>query len=288
MKLVRFEKDGQVRTGALVGDSVVDLHVAVPGLEREAVPGDMLALISLGSERLAELGQLVAGKADTAESGHTLLAPLINPPKIICAWVNYPNPAVATLPQVPIFFSKYASAITGPGQPIRLPRVGDQIVVEPELTAVIGKGGRDISEADALSHVAAYTIVNDVTAFSHRLQNFLGSPGPYMMAKTFDTFAPMGPCVVTADEISDPHTLDIRQYLNGELMTESNSSRAIFKLPQLINYLSQHLTLQPGDLILTGSPPPNSGKPAFLADGDHIRIEIDGVGVLENPVTKAE
>ncbi|MDX9874663.1 MAG: fumarylacetoacetate hydrolase family protein [Spongiibacteraceae bacterium] len=286
MKLVRFAVDDNVRTGALIGDGIVDLHEVIPGLEREAAPGDTLALISLGSARLAELGQLVSQQADKAQGGRKLLAPLVNPPKIICAWVNYPNPAVATLPQVPIFFSKYASAITGPGEPIKLPRVGDQIVVEPELTAVIGKGGSDISEADALSHVAGYTIVNDVTAFSHRLQNFLGSPGPYMMAKTFDSFAPMGPCIVTADEIADPHSLDIRQYQNGELMTESNSSRAIFKLPQLINYLSQHLTLQPGDLILTGSPPPSSGKPAFLADGDHIRIEIDGVGVLENPVVK--
>lgn len=286
MKLVRFEKDGQPRTGVLHGDGVVDIHEVAPSLVGQAAPGDMQAILQIGPKLLSELETAVSNAEP--QPVERLLAPLANPPKIICAWVNYPNPAVKSLPEVPIFFSKYSSAIIGPGENIVLPRIGDDIVVEPELTAVIGRAGRDIPEDEALSYVAGYTIVNDVTAFSHRLQNFLGSPGPYMMAKTFDTFAPMGPCIVTSNDIPDPHQLGIRQWQNDEVKTETNSANAIFKLPRLISYLSDFMTLQPGDLILTGSPPPNSGKPEFLSAGDMIRIEIEGVGVLENPVVSAK
>jgi 2-keto-4-pentenoate hydratase/2-oxohepta-3-ene-1,7-dioic acid hydratase in catechol pathway len=123
-----------------------------------------------------------------------------------------------------------------------------------------------------------------VTAFSHRLQILVGAQGPYGMAKTFDTFAPMGPWITTRDEIDDPHALDVRQDLNGTIRTSSNTSKAVFKLPTLISYLSGFFELRPGDLILTGSPPPDSGKPEFLSPGDRVRIEIEGLGVLENVV----
>jgi len=148
---------------------------------------------------------------------------------------------------------------------------------------VIGKAGREIAEADAMDHVGGYTIVNDVTAFSHRLQVLVGSIGPYMMAKTFDTFAPMGPWLTTADEIPEPHNLQVSQFLNGKLMTHANTREAVFKIPALISYLSNIFELRPGDLILTGSPPPQ-GKPTFLGAGDVVRIEIERLGVLENPV----
>jgi 2-keto-4-pentenoate hydratase/2-oxohepta-3-ene-1,7-dioic acid hydratase in catechol pathway len=247
----------------------------------------MAALLRGGASLITEIrAALDTSPADGfALADVRLLAPIANPPKIICAWVNYPNPAVAKMPETPIFFSKYASAIVGPDVPISLPLIGDQIVVEPELAAVIGTAGKHIQPADALSHIAGYTIVNDVTAFSHRLQVLLGSPGPYMMAKTFDSFAPCGPCIVTSDAIPDPHSLVIRQWLNGELQTRSNTSQAIFKLPELISYVSGFFALEPGDLILTGSPPPD-GPLKFLSEGDQVSIEIEGIGRLENPVVR--
>lgn len=287
MRLCRFQHEGAVRSGLVVEDGVIDLHKAAPDLASRFQPGDTRALLTLGDGLLAELAGLIAGapaEARIALAKVTLLAPVANPSKIICSWVNYLNPAMAKLPDQPIFFSKYESAITGPGTAIRLPQIAGDIVVEPEMTAVIGTAGRHIAEADALSHVAGYTIVNDVTAFSHRLQIMVGAQGPYGMAKTFDTFAPSGPWIATRDEIADPHNLEVRQYLNGELKTSANTSEAVFKLPRLIAYLSGFFELQPGDLILTGSPPPNAGKPDFLSHGDIVRIEIEGLGVLENSV----
>lgn len=277
MKLIRFDAGHGPRCGLLEDDHVRDLGAVLPQL----AGGDMAELLRLGVAACAAAAQTAPLiELDAVQ----LLAPINNPPKIVCAWVNYPNPSVPNQPELPIFFSKYASAILDPGKPIRLPRIGSDIVVEPELTAVIGQGGRHIAEADALAHVAGYTIVNDVTAFSHRLQILLGSPGPYMMAKTFDTFAPCGPAIVTADEVGDPHQLDVRQWQNAELRTEANTSQAIFHLPRLISYLSDFFTLEPGDLVLTGSPLPLGGKPSFLMPGDNVRIEIEKIGVLENPV----
>ena len=287
MKLCRFEHEGAVRSGVVVDGDIIDLHRAAPGLAEKFQPGDTRALLNLGESFLGECRGLIAGAPAEARiplEEATLLAPIANPSRIICSWVNYLTPAMAKLPDQPIFFSKYESAITGPGAPIRLPKIASDIVVEPEMTAVIGTAGRHIAEADALSHVAGYTIVNDVTAFSHRLQIMVGAQGPYGMAKTFDTFAPSGPWITTRDEIADPHALEVRQFLNGELRTSANTSEAVFKLPRLIAYLSGFFELQPGDLILTGSPPPNAGKPDFLSHGDVVRIEIQGLGVLENPV----
>lgn len=277
MKLVRFDAGEGARCGILEGGGVRDIDAAFATL----APGDMAGVLGHGRdawERAAAHAPLVP------MASLRLLAPISNPPKIVCAWVNYPNPVVPKQPELPIFFSKYASAIIGPEETIRLPRIASDIVVEPELCAVIGRGGRHLTERQALDHVAGYTIVNDVTAFSHRLQVLLGSTGPYMMAKTFDTFAPCGPAIVTADEVGDPHQLAVRQWQNGILQTEANTAQAIFHLPRLIAYLSQFFTLAPGDLILTGSPLPLSGKPSFLAPGDRVRIEIERVGVLENPV----
>lgn len=272
MKLVRFDAGAGARCGVIdeagLREIVTPAHPA----------GDMAALLAAGLEGLALADER------HEEAAVRLLAPIANPPKILCAWVNYPNPAMASMPQVPIFFSKYASAIIGPGDAIQLPRIGDEIVVEPELAAVIGKGGKHIAEAEALDHVAGYTIVNDVTAFSHRLQILLGSQGPYMMAKSFDTFAPMGPCIATADAVGDPQALSQRHWVNGSLETDAHSSAMVYPLARLISYASGFFALQPGDVILCGSPFPLAGKPGFLQPGDTVEIEIEGIGRLVNPV----
>jgi len=288
MRLCRYQHLDTVRTGCIDGLTVRPLGELVPRLTGTAADYDMRAVLAGGQALSDEIrAALEQGRgASIALDQVRLLAPINNPSKIICSWVNYLNPAMAKLPDSPIFFSKFDSAIIGPDDAIRLPKAGSDIVVEPEMTVVIGKPGRDIREEDALDHVGAYTIVNDVTAFSHRLQILIGATGPYMMAKTFDTFAPTGPWLTTADEIPDPHALDVKQYLNGELKTHANTSEAVFKIPALISYLSNFFELRPGDLILTGSPPPE-GKPTFLQEGDTVRIEIERLGVLENPVVAA-
>lgn len=289
MHLCRFEHNGQVRTGCVDGDAVRALDDLVPRLAKAPEDHDMRAVMGGGQALLDEVRAALAAGTGTAIplAGVRLLAPIANPSKILCSWVNYLNPAMAKLPDTSIFFAKFDSAIIGPGDAIHLPRAGSDIVVEPEMTVVIGEAGREISEADAMDHVGGYTIVNDVTAFSHRLQILIGATGPYMMAKTFDTFAPMGPWLVTADEIPGPHYLEVSQYLNGDLNTHASTSEAVFKIPALISYLSNFFELRPGDLILTGSLPPNAGKSDFLSDGDMVRIEIEGLGVLENPVVNA-
>lgn len=287
MHLVRVNDAGQPRCGVIDGDKVHLFTAAAEAIGPAAMAGDMAGLVAAANGDAARLiaAAIAAGAVETrARDAAPLLAPLVNPPKFICAWVNFPNPAMAKMPEVPIFFSKYASAITAPGEPIVLPRIGNNIVVEPELTAVIGKPGKHVSEADALDLVMGYTIVNDVTAFSHRLQDLLGSQGPYGLAKSFDSFAPMGPAIALTENIRDPHDLQIRQWTNGELQTEASSSTMIYRLPKLISYLSDFFAFEPGDIIMCGSPFPLGGKPCFLKPGDEVRIEIEGVGVLENPV----
>lgn len=287
MHLVRVSAAGGPRCGVIVGEKVHLFTADAPQIGPSAMAGDMAGLIAATNGQAAGLigAAINGGHVQTHDRASVkLLAPIANPPKIICAWVNYPNPAMTRMPEVPIVFTKFASAITAPGDPIVLPRIGSDIVVEPELTAVIGKAGKHVAEADALDLVIGYTIVNDVTAFSHRLQVLLGAQGPYGLAKSFDSFAPMGPSIALAESMPDPLNLRTRQWTNGELQTEASSSEMIYKLPHLISYLSDFFTFQPGDIILCGSPFPLGGKPCFLKDGDQVRIEIEGIGVLENPV----
>ncbi len=285
MRLCRYKRTsgGPVLTGVLLRDAVVDAHSACAELAAIAAPGDVLAVLQAPASVRDKLEQAATASAGEPLDSVRLLAPVPNPPKIICCWVNYLEDGATAPSENPIFFGKFNTTIIGPGETILLPRIADKIVVEPELTAVIGKSARHVSPAEALDHVCGYTIVNDVTAFSHRLIDLIGSRGPNMMAKTFDTFAPMGPAVTTPDEIGDPHNLRVRQWLNDELATEASTSQMVTRIPEFISYLSQFMTLEPGDLILTGSPKP-LGKLRFLSPGDDVRIAIERVGTLSNPV----
>jgi 2-keto-4-pentenoate hydratase/2-oxohepta-3-ene-1,7-dioic acid hydratase in catechol pathway len=172
--------------------------------------------------------------------------------------------------------------VTAPGGPIVLPRNSTKPDYEAELAFVIGRGGRHIAAENWRRHVAGYTIVNDVSA-----RDFQRATSQWLMGKTFDTFAPMGPWITTADEIADPHALNIRLTLNGELMQNSNTRELIFKIPELVAFLSSVVTLEPGDIVATGTP---AGvgfarkPPRWLRPGDDVRISIDGLGELRNPV----
>jgi 2-keto-4-pentenoate hydratase/2-oxohepta-3-ene-1,7-dioic acid hydratase in catechol pathway len=249
---------------------------------------NLISVIAGGADALDR----VVRWADSAPGGcrvdiekAKLAAPIVRPPKIICIGLNYRDHAAEShspIPDVPTVFAKFPTAVLGPGQPIVLPRNSTKPDYEAELAFVIGKGGRHIPEDRWREHVFGYTAFNDVSA-----RDFQKATSQWIIGKTFDTFAPFGPAIVTADEIDDPHALDISLTLNGEVMQSSNTRELIFGIPALIAHLSSVFTLEPGDIIATGTP---AGvgfarkPPRWLCPGDEVRVQIQGIGELMNPV----
>jgi 2-keto-4-pentenoate hydratase/2-oxohepta-3-ene-1,7-dioic acid hydratase in catechol pathway len=212
-----------------------------------------------------------------------LLAPIPRPPKLICVGLNYRDHAEESklpIPEVPTIFSKFPTAVVGPNADVVLPKASAKPDYEAEFAFVIGRGGRYIPEERAFDHVFGYTILNDVSA-----RDFQTATTQWMMGKTFDTFAPLGPAIVTADEIENPHELPISLTLNGQVMQDSNTSNLVFGVPRLIAFLSSVFTLEPGDIVTTGTP---AGvgfarkPPVFLKPGDEMIVRIGGLGELVN------
>ncbi len=220
-----------------------------------------------------------------------LLCP-IEPRAILCVGLNYRQHAEETgaeLPEHPVLFMKNIGATHHPGEPIKLPgcSLGPEVDYEVELGVVIGKPTRDVAEADALSHVFGYTVANDVSA--RRWQKH-GGAGQWVRGKSFDTFCPFGPCLVTADELPDPQNLRLTTTLNGSIMQDSNTSDMIFPVARLLAELSKDMTLLPGTLLLTGTPQGVgvAREPkVFMKDGDTVTCAIDGIGELTNPVQES-
>jgi 2-keto-4-pentenoate hydratase/2-oxohepta-3-ene-1,7-dioic acid hydratase in catechol pathway len=261
----------------------VDANAADPEL-----PTSVRELLELGTgwERQA-LAALPRGAVRHDPAGARLMAPIPDPRKIICIGLNYRDHAAESgvpAPSEPVLFSKYPTALIGHLAPIVLPRVSHEVDYEAELVVAIGQGGRHIPRERAFEHVGGYTIGHDVSARDWQLNK----PGKQWMAgKTFDTFAPVGPMLVTPDEIPDPHNLGIRLRLNGQIMQDSSTAQLIFRVDDLIAYLSQVFTLEPGDLIFTGTPPGVGmarKPPVWLKPGDVVEVEIDRLGTLRNPV----
>jgi 2-keto-4-pentenoate hydratase/2-oxohepta-3-ene-1,7-dioic acid hydratase in catechol pathway len=280
MKFVTFKRDGAGEPGVLMNNEVVGLRGA--GFKT------MLDVIAGGVAARARIAEWIL-KPDPSEvvslAEAPLLAPIPRPPKIICVGLNYRDHAIESnmeIPKVPTIFSKYSTAVIGPGDTIRLPRLSTKPDYEAEMAVIIGKGGRYIPGANWQEHVFGYTNLNDVSA-----RDFQMATTQWMMGKTFDTFAPMGPAIVSADEIADPHNLDISLTINGETLQHSNTKHLIFRIPDLIEYLSSVFTLEPGDVISTGTP---SGvgfarkPPRFLVAGDDVVVRVEGLGELRNPV----
>jgi 2-keto-4-pentenoate hydratase/2-oxohepta-3-ene-1,7-dioic acid hydratase in catechol pathway len=214
-----------------------------------------------------------------------LLAPVPRPPKVICVGLNYRDHAEESkmeIPAVPTIFNKFPSSIIGPGAPIVLPANSQKPDYEAEFAVVIGSGGRHIPAAQWRAHVFGYMCLNDVSA-----RDFQMATTQWLMGKTFDTFAPCGPWITTADEVADPHALDISLEINGEVLQHSNTRHLIFDIPKLIEYLSSVFTLEPGDIISTGTP---AGvgfarkPPRWLKAGDEVVVKVQGLGELRNPV----
>lgn len=287
MKLVTFNYDGQTRLGALVaserGDTVYDLN-RLDG----RLPADMLAFLE-AAEEARELAAQALATADPAAgillADVKLRAPVPKPGKIICVGQNYLDHAKessAGAPPHPIIFGKYNNTVIAHGEAIVIPACVEKPDYEGELGVVIGKRGRYIPEASALEHVAGYLPLNDVSA-----RDWQNRTSQWMMGKTADTFCPMGPALVTADEAPDPQNLTLRTVVSGEVLQEGHTSRMIFTVAHLIADISRVMTLEPGDVIATGTP---SGvgfartPPRWLRAGDVVRVEIEGIGALENPV----
>jgi 2-keto-4-pentenoate hydratase/2-oxohepta-3-ene-1,7-dioic acid hydratase in catechol pathway len=222
-------------------------------------------------------------------SAVVLLAPIPRPPKVICAGLNYRDHAAEAkmeIPPVPTIFSKFSNAVTGPGAPVILPKNTNKPDYEAEFAFVIGAGGRHIPAERWRDHVYGYMCLNDVSA-----RDFQLATSQWLMGKTFDTFAPTGPWITTADEIADPHNLDISLEINGEVMQSSNTRELIFGVPALIEYLSSVFTLEPGDIVATGTPAGvgfSKKPPRWLRPGDEMVVRIQGLGELRNPVVAEE
>ncbi len=278
MRFVSFLSEaGHPKPGLWTAKGIIDLSgVGFP---------DLPAVLGGGKEAIARVETFSLSAPYVDSESVRLLAPVPRPPKLICVGLNYldhAKEAKMEIPQVPTIFSKFSSSVIGPGAEIVLPRNSAKPDYEAEFAFVIGKPGRHIPQDRAMEHVFGYTIVNDVSA-----RDFQLATTQWLMGKTFDTFAPMGPWIVTADEIPDPHALDIRMTINGEVLQDSNTRELIFKIPQLVAFLSSAFTLEPGDVVSTGTPAGvgfGHKPPRWLKPGDECVIFIEGIGELRNPV----
>ena len=286
MKLVRYGAPGAERPGVWLDATKKEPAriLDVRGMAFDIEDYDRWFWQTFGLERLQ--GLLAEKNLKTLPAEGVRLGPPVAPPRqIICLGKNYRDHAKefdAKVPEHPVYFSKSPGALCGAGDPIRLRPGRDRVDGEAELAVVIGRRAHDLQESEALTYVAGYTILNDVTdrdLQKARLQWFF--------AKGADSFAPLGPWLVTRDEIKRPHALGIRQRVNGEILQDSKTSKMIFRLEQVLADLSRVTTLEPGDVISTGTPGGIGSArkpPVVLHDGDVVECEIDGIGVLRNPV----
>lgn len=311
MRLVSFRSNREVRMGSVVDQQVIDLNLAyelmlesqgklrAKQISEAFLPANMVEFLQGGEESLAiakEVTQFALNhlKDANAEAIHSiedvkLEAPLLNPGKIICVGHNYREHILEMgreIPEHPVIFAKYANTIIGPQDDIPFFPISEQLDYEAEFAFVIGKRARNVKQENALDYVAGYTIVNDVTYRDIQRRTI-----QWLQGKTVEGSAPMGPWLVTKEDLPDPSGLEIVLTVNGEERQHANTSSLVFTVQYLVEFLSNLTTLDPGDIILTGT----AGgvgvamdPPAFLQDGDIVRIEIDQIGVLENRVKKME
>ncbi len=300
MKLVRFSTNGHApRLGILEGDRIVDVQqsLAASLARRGVVRAQEIAeaLVPQSTRRFLESG--VAGadavaaiteRVTVPRGSARLHAPIHDPGKFICIGLNYKDHAEEAgmpIPKEPPIFPKWNNTVLDPGEPILRPRGSTQLDWEVELGVVIGRRARFVPREQALDHVWGYVNINDVSA-----RDFQFITSQWSAGKIADTFAPIGPWIADRSEITDPHVLDLKLWVNGAQMQHGNTSKFIFDVRYVVSYLSGLMTLEPGDLIATGTPPGvGFGKkpPVFLQPGDVCRLEITGLGVLENPVKDA-
>ncbi len=276
MKLISFsEADGPIRPGALLDDGSLVIDLTPAGYV------DVLAVITAGLTDFEKGGAYRAYPIENVQ----LHAPLANPPRIFCIGLNYRDHAMESgmeIPKFPVVFFKLIPSIIGPGEAIVLPSITKEPDYEAEFAFVIGNGGYQIPAAEAMKHVYGYTIVNDVSA-----RDIQFSTSQWSLSKSLPTFCPLGPAIVTADEIADPHNLDVKLTIDGEVLQSSNTKELIFKIPELIAYISSITPLLPGDIVSTGTPyGVGLGRTPkrWLQPDETVSITIEGLGTLTNPV----
>jgi len=303
MRLATYELQGAVRLGAVVGDRIVDLAALSERDGGRQVPADMLAFIDDGAANLARARQLLAGPDAARESRPLaevrLLAPIPRPRQNVMAiGRNYKDHVAEgarargqamVLPEHPVFFTKRASAVIGPEETIPWDaKLTEGLDWEAELAIVFGRRGKDIQPGQAYDYVFGYTCANDISARDLQIKRH---GGQFFKGKSLDGSCPLGPWIVTPDEVPNPHDLQIASRVNGQVKQQANTSMMIFDIPTMVEELSAGLTLEPGDVFLTGTP---SGvgfartPPEFLRPGDVVEVEVQGIGVLRNRLVAAE
>jgi 2-keto-4-pentenoate hydratase/2-oxohepta-3-ene-1,7-dioic acid hydratase in catechol pathway len=285
MKIATFSVQTEQHIGLVKGDQIFSLTALGP----EEFPACMKKFIERGSELRSRAEQLIEQRVNDDAifklSEVNILPPIAKPDKIICVGLNYFDHCKETgmePPESPVIFSKYANAIAGHNDAIEIPINSTEVDFEAELAFVIGREAKHVSEEEADDYVFGYTIMNDISARDLQFQD-----GQWSRGKTADTFAPFGPVIVTKDEVGDPHNLAISLELNGEIMQDSNTSNLIFTVPKIISFLSQSMTLMPGDLIATGTPPGvgmGRNPKIWLKNGDRMNVRIEKIGTLSNHV----
>jgi len=303
MKLVTFMTQEKGPTvGVLTEGGLYDLSV-ISHAQGKPLPSDMLALLNLGESGLAIAGEVVEfataqGWPSVPMSETTLLAPIPRPPKVLCAGANFQDPAAKVkadkTTRLPIVFLKPSSSVIGPNQPIILPRVSEEVAWELEMVAVLGRGGRMIPADKAEEYIIGYTIFNDVSCRSLTLASRRKEPDDWapfwdwMNGKWPDTFAPLGPYIVTKDEIPDPYNLHMQLRVNGEVKQDANTKDVVFTFGDLIEFASEFVTIEAGTVVASGTPHGvGESEAGYLRPGDIMEGEITGLGTLVNPVRSA-
>jgi 2-keto-4-pentenoate hydratase/2-oxohepta-3-ene-1,7-dioic acid hydratase in catechol pathway len=303
MQFVTYLRAAQPRAGVVTGDAILDLadlvrafDVTADATADAATWRDLRAFIAAGEDARKMAARALtwweatrpASIAMLARAEATLTAPLLTPEKIICVGLNYRRHALESgmaVPTTPVIFSKFANALAGAGEAIPLPAVAAQYDYEAELAVVIGRRAAGVSAATALDSVFGYCVANDLSARDLQMRT-----SQWLLGKTLDKFLPLGPALVTADEVGDPQTLAVRCWVNGDLRQDSNTADMVFPVAHLVAYLSQHMTLQPGDIILTGTPEGVVlGRPQreWLTPGDEVAVEVGKLGRLTNRLVSA-
>lgn len=291
MKLVTFTHKAVTRIGVLKEYNgitfVIDLSQIDP-----SIPRNMIKFLVEGDEARIKADRALEKITENATIPLVkvkLEPPILKPGKIICVGLNYRDHIVESgmdIPEFPTIFAKYSNVVIGPNDPIVIPKVTYQVDWEGELGFIIGKTAKHISMSDAMDYIAGYVVFNDVSGRDYQLR-----VSQWTIGKTFDTFGPMGPALVTTDEVQDPSNLNIRTLVDDEIVQESNTKQLIFNVPYLLSFLSSVMTLQPGDLVSTGTP---AGvgfafePKRFMLPGQTIRVEIEKLGTLANPVIAEE
>jgi 2-keto-4-pentenoate hydratase/2-oxohepta-3-ene-1,7-dioic acid hydratase in catechol pathway len=295
-RLVTFEHDGVRKYGVRQGEQIIDLTSAssaealVGSLGGAAAPGDLAALVALGDRGITAAQDAVeAGRPTIALDAVKILAPIPAPTSVYAIGRNYADhvaEAGGEAPSMPRLFPKYRTTVIGPGDAIVKPALTQQLDWEVEFAVVIGKYADHVNAEDALDHVVAYTLINDVSARDIQFSK----PEQLVLAKNFRTFCPMGPELVTKDEVPDPNSLAVRSWVNGEPMQDSNTSQLIFNTQKLVEFLSSVLPLMPGDIISTGTPEGVGAfrkPPIWLKAGDEVRLALGDLIEMTNPVVDA-